>query len=60
MLRSPELQKRIDEYHTLENKEVERIKSEYSSETLDQMVTRLRRWQMKNDFIEFVKPALNR
>lgn len=53
--RSPELQKRIDEYHVLEQKEVERIKSEYPTETVDQMVERLRVWQDANDFIAFVK-----
>lgn len=55
--RSPELQKRIDEYHVLEQKEVDRIKSEYPTETVDQMIARLQTWQTANDFIAFVKPS---
>lgn len=54
-LRDPALQKRIDEYNALRDKEIERIKSEHSTETFDQMVSRLRKWENANDFIEFVK-----
>lgn len=50
------IEARIDDYRALERKEVERIKSEYPTETHEQMVARLLKWQAENDFIAFVKP----